>query len=261
MHQFRVILIALLGVVALHAAAQTAPPVGAITNAFACKLNKGKTYDNVWSTLEALANMNIAWRAGPDPAGSVFLWTPFRTSSDYDYIWGYNSTDLNRMGQDLEDYLASPGADAMEARMADTGDCVSMIAQSRDLRAGTIGNTADRVPDAVVETFACSYKDGQGPADLDRAIAYWQTDVEKIPSPGLKSYSAWLWTPYRGTTLDTQAIWVGAYPDIKSWTEGETSYFASKEGQAIDARINAVVQCRSSLWSGYWIVPPTAPAQ
>lgn len=261
MKQLGVMFVALLGVAALDAAAQTAPPTAAITNAFACKLKEGKSYDNVWASLEALANMKVSWRAGPDPAGSVFLWTPFRTASDYDYIWGYNSTDLNRMGQDLEDYMASPGAEAMEARLADTGDCVSLIAQSRVLRVGTLSNTADRVADAVVETFACSYKDGQGPADLDKAIAYWQTESEKIASPGLKAYSAWLWTPFRGTTLDTQAIWVGTYPDIKNWAEGDTAYYASKEGQATDARINAVVDCRSSLWSGYWIVPPTAPAQ
>jgi hypothetical protein len=255
------VLIVLLGLTVLEAKAQEAAPTAGFSNVFGCKLNEGKTLDNVWSTMEALAKMPIAWRNGPDPAGSVFLWTPFRTQSDFDYIWGYNSTDLNRMAQDLEDYVASPGAEAMQARLADTGDCASSIVTSRTLRTGTLSNTADRVPDATVETFACSYKDGKGAADLDKAIAYWQPEVEKIASPGLKAYSAWLWTPHRGTTLETDVFWIGAYPDLESWAEGDTSYYASATGQAIDARINAVVECRSSLWTGYWIVPPAAPAQ
>jgi hypothetical protein len=255
------VLLVLLGYVAFEAKAQEAPPTGGISNVFGCKLNEGKTLDNVWSTMEALAKMQIGRRNGPDPAGSVFLWTPFRTQSEFDYIWGYNSTDLNRMAQDMEDYIASPGAEAMEARMADTGNCVSSIVTSRTLRTGTLSNTADRTPDAAVETFACSYKDGQDAADLDKAIGYWQTEVEKIPSAGLKTYSAWLWTPLRGTTPETDVLWIGAYPDLANWAEGDTSYYASPTGQAIDARINAVVECRSSLWTGYWIVPPAAPAQ
>lgn len=261
MNQLRGILLVLMGFVTVDVCAQEAPPSPGLVNVFACKLNDGKSLADVWSTLEALARMNVPSKAGPDPAGNVFLWTPFRGGAPYDYVWGYGSTDLDTMGQDLVDYLAAPGSEAMEMKFAATGQCISMIATSKVLRAGTLGNSVDRNPDAVVETFACSYKDAAGVADLDKVVAAWQSEVEKMGSPALKTYAAWLWTPFRGGTGESDYIWVGAYPDVANWAQGDTAFYASKEGRAIDARFNAMGKCRSNLWAGYWIIAPSTPTR
>src|SRR5512139_3422991 len=106
MNKPSVILLTAIGFFATDTNAQEAP-APQIVNAFACKLNEGKTMDNVWSTLESLAKMNIPSQSPPDPAGGVFLWTPFRSGAPYDYIWGYTNSSLNSMSRDLMDYLAA----------------------------------------------------------------------------------------------------------------------------------------------------------
>ncbi len=258
MNRLFVILLTVTGLFALDVSAQDASRTQpGIVNVFACKLNPGKNMDNVWATLEALATMNVPTQNPPDPAGNIFLWTPFRSGAPYDYVWGYNNSNLNAMSRDLADYVAAPGMTAMEARFADTGTCIAMIAGSKVVRDSPIGGKADREPDAVVETFACKFKDGAGQKQLDETVALWQRDFAKIDSAALRTYAASMWTPYRGGSGESDHIWVGAYPDLKNWSQGETDYYESKEGAVIDARFDAIETCRADLWIGYWIVAPT----
>ena len=256
MNKPSLILLAAISLLALNTHAQEAP-ASQVVNVFACKLNEGKTMDNVWSALEALAKMNIPSQSPPDPAGSVFLWTPFRSGAPYDYVWGYTNSSLSSMSRDMLDYVAAPGMEAMEERFADTGKCISMVAQSRNVRTGAISNKAGRTPVAVVEAFGCDYAAGAGPKQLDEVVSLWQRDVEKIASPALKGYAAWVWTPFRGGTGESDWFWIGAYPDITDWAKGSTDYYASKEGAAVDARFNATNKCHANLWVGYWITAPT----
>lgn len=229
-----------------------------VSDVFGCTLRDGKTMDNVWSNLERLASMEIPSQAPPDSGFSIFLWTPVRSASDYDFVWGVNSSSVNAMAQGLTDYLAAPGAEAMGVRLGETADCVSGIVDSRQLRAGTLGNKADRVADALVEIFACTMNENATLEKRDQAIEFWQTEVENIPSSALKTFSAWLWTPFRGGTGEADWYWVGTYPDLKTWAQGSTDYYGSKGGQAADAKFNAVSACRADLWAGYWIIAPTS---
>lgn len=256
MNKLRVIALTAFGLFALETNAQESP-APEIVNVFACQLNEGKTIDNVWSTLEALAKMNVPSKTPPDPNGTVFLWTPFRTGAPYDYIWGYTNSTLNSMSSALIDYVAAPGVEAMEAQFDATGTCISMIATSQAVRTGALGTVADRNRDAIVETLACDYADGAGSKQRDETVALWQREFEKIKSPALKTYAAWTWSPYRGGTGESDWFWIGAYPDLKNWAQGETDYYASKEGAAIDAQFSAMGTCHGNLWIGYWIVAPT----
>jgi hypothetical protein len=225
---------------------------------FACNLHDGKTLTDAWATLEAFAKMNVVTTASADPGRAVWLWTPLRGASPYDFVWGVNSSSLLAMGQGMTDYAADPGTPAMTAQFAATAKCISVIVTSDQLQTGAIGNTADRKPDALVETFSCRLNDGVGLDAVDKAVAYYKTEVAKIPSPALKTYASWLWKPYRGGTGEADFMFVGAYPDVKTWTQGDTDYYGSKEGQAADAQFNATSRCTSAVWTGYWLVAPNA---
>ena len=67
---------------------------------------------------------------------------------------------------------------------------------------------------------------------------------------------ATIWTPYRGGPGTADFYWIGTYPDLATWVQGETDYVTSKEGAAADARFNDMSQCNSSLWAGYWVYAP-----
>ncbi len=233
-------------------------PTSGMSSVFACSLHDGKTINDAWATLEAFAKMNVMTTAAADPGRSVWLWTPLRGASPYDYLWGVNSSSLLAMGQGMTDYYAAAGTPAMNAQFAATAKCISVIVMSEQLQTGAIGNTADRKADALVETFACKLHDGVGIDAVDKAVAYYRTEVAKIPSAALKTYASWLWKPYRGGTGESDFMFVGAYPDVNTWAQGDTDYNASKEGQAADAQFGATSRCTTAMWTGYWIVAPTA---
>lgn len=222
---------------------------------FGCNVAQGKTMDNVWSTMEALGAVRSD-ATSEDAGYSIFLWTPFRGATEYDFVFGVTSSSLIAMGQGISSYYGSAEGQASGARFADLGDCVSGIVFSEQLAEGKLGNTADRTPDAVVESFACNVKDKSDRDDVVAANSFWQAQAAKIKSAAMDTQEAFFWTPYRGAPDGIDHLYVVTYPDLTTWAQGESDYLASKEGQAAEARFNSVGTCRSNLWTGYWIVPP-----
>jgi hypothetical protein len=181
-----------------------------------------------------------------------------RGALPYDFVLGVNSSDLVKMAEGFTEAVAAPGWEAWAQRFDATADCISGIVKSEQVRAGTLALTAGRTPVATVETFACSLKDDAKPGALESLIGYFKDNYETVDSPAAKTYSAWVWQPYRGTSGTWDFMFVGANPDFKTWAQSAQDYDDTKTGQAIDARFDAISTCDSSLWTGYWIVPPTA---
>jgi hypothetical protein len=221
---------------------------------FACTLPEGKTMQDVWSTLDELAK----FPRNKDPEFSIFFWTQMRGSLPYDFVLGVNSGDLVKMAEGLAEAVAAPGWDAWAQRFNATADCISGIVKSEQVRAGTLALTAGRTPVATVETFACSYNDAAKPGSLESLVSYFKSNYETIASPAAKTYSAWMWRPYRGTSGTWDFMFVGTNPDFKSWAQSAQDYDDTKTGQAIDAKFYEISTCQSTLWTGYWIVAPTA---
>ena len=222
---------------------------------FACNLSEGKTFENVWQTLEMLGD-NAGEAAAQDPGFGLFLWLPYRGSSDYDYIWGVTNTDLNTMAAGSAGYFESGTAALMQPRFADLGRCDSSISMTEQIRTGVVGTGEDRQPDALVETFGCQLKGGAGMDDIKKAVTFWQEQMDDIETPGNDSYDAYLLTPLRGMRAGIDFGWIGTYPDIGAFAQGTIDYNTSKGGQAADERFDKVSSCQSNLWAGFWIETP-----
>lgn len=237
---------------AVPALAQDAQPV----QVFACKLHEGKTMENVMALAEAYRS---AWPAlGDDPSAGAFVWTGFREATPYDYVVGFINASLTDMVSGLENYYGSGLGAGLDAQFTETGDCISAIVFSEQIRNGEIGQTGDDQPDALVETFSCTLNEGFGMSDVVEAETFWRGKVAELDSAAVNQFEAYRWTPYRGGTGESDFTWVGNYPDIETWAQGEQDWLGSPQGQASDEYINNVTTCVSGLWFGYWIVPPTA---
>jgi len=223
---------------------------------FACKLQPGKTMANVWALADAF-NAGMAKLENTDEGAAAFLWTSFRGATPYDYIMGFVNSSLKDMVTGLSSYYSSGIGAALDAQFVATGDCISGIMFSEQIKNGVIGNTGDHELDAVVETFGCTINSGSDMDDINAASQYWLEQVKAINSEATNKYEAYLWTPYRGGTGEIDFMWVGNYPDYATWAQGETDYYASKQGQAAEERFAKVSTCGSALWNGYWITPPT----
>jgi len=252
MRKLVTVMILALGAAAMGHAQESQP-----LQLFACKLNEGKTFSNVMGLAEAY---RTAWPkiGNADKNAGAFIWTPFRQGSDYDYIVGFINSSLTDMVAGLKNYYGSGMGAGLDAQFAATGDCISAIMFSEEIKDGTIGQTADDQPDAMVELFACTLNEGSNMDDVKAAEEYWRNQVADLNSDALKEYEAYRWTPYRGGTGQADFLWVGNYPDIDAWAKGEDAYEGSKQQKAADERFAKSSTCVSGLWNGFWIVPPAA---
>ena len=244
-------------------AQDAAQPVNSVLQLFSCSLNPGQNADDVWSLLEAVRDQAMSQGDAQGADLGIFLWTPFRGATDYDYIWGATSPDLVTTMQGLANYASSGGAEALGPRFQALNErCHSMIAMSEQTKVSSTpfnpANANDRVPDGLVETFSCNVRPGSTMADIRSATSFWQDQMKKVASENLAKYAGYLVTPYRGGTGEADFGWIGTYPDMVSFGRGETDFMNSKEGQAANARFEKVSTCRSALWTGYWVKAPGA---
>lgn len=94
-----------------------------------------------------------------------------------------------------------------------------------------------------VHLYACSYNDGQGPADLDKVITRWSKYADDT---GLEGYAAWTLTPYHfGPEQEFDVIWMGAYTDGNAMGKGTDSWLA--DGGELRAAFNKVVDCDAHI--------------
>jgi hypothetical protein len=237
-----------------NAQAEDATP-GGIAQVFGCTLQEGKSSDNIWSLMDSLARPGEN-DASTDPAFGIFFWAPYRSATPYDFVFGVLNSDLVAMAEGSVAYAASAKGQADGMQFENTvSDCDSVIVSVEELKEATIGMTADRTIDAVVETFSCSINEGSDMDDVHGSLDYWKAQLPKIDSAALDKYGALLWTPLRGGT-GSDFIFVGNSPDLKTWAEGTMAYDASSAGQAADKRFFQHSTCTSAMWNGYWIVAP-----
>ena len=90
-----------------------------------------------------------------------------------------------------------------------------------------------------VEHFLCKYNEGQGPADLEKAIASWSKFAD---DNGIDNYSAWTLTPYYySANQEFDVIWMGAWKDGNAMGAGTDTWLA--KGTANAAQFAKVVTC------------------
>jgi len=231
-----------------------ADPTTGVVQVFGCSLHEGRTMLEAREILQDLA-ANAAAAESADPRFGVFAWLPLRGSTDADFVMGVINSDLRTTAAGIAAFAQSEAGRTLVERMNATADCDSGIMASRQVADGTIGMTADREVDAIVETFRCDIRSGSSADDINKAIAFWQSQVEAIESEALESYDAYVWWPIRGGP-GNDFYWVGNAPSMESWGNGLQDYMDSAQGQKAQARFDEHSRCTSNLWAGYWLVAP-----
>ncbi len=113
---------------------------------------------------------------------------------------------------------------------------------------------------AVTEVFRCDFTGNNDAEDLDSAVSYWQSQLEKIDSPDLKNYFAAVLMPIRSNNT-ADFYWLGATQNLNAWARGNAAYMASDAGQAADARFQKISTCVSNLFFSENIYQGTPPGE
>jgi hypothetical protein len=230
-----------------------------VTLLYTCHVNQGKSGEDVLSHVQEFARI-----APPLDGRSAFLWAPaIGGGSGPRLIWGINYPSLTAYA-DLRTQIAeNPAFAAWQLRDREIMTCTSSMLISEQLRAGALSNPGKsregviiESPDAVVEYFRCSLRDGNSRADLDELIAGWRKVMEAIPSEAARTYSAWIYTPYLGVPAEYDHLWIGAYPDLPTWGRGEDAFMAHAPTRETYERFSQLSRCDRSLWQGYWLIAP-----
>ncbi len=95
------------------------------------------------------------------------------------------------------------------------------------------------------EFYGCTFKEGKGMADLDKAIETW-LKVEQVGS-----YKAVVLTPQYSNNPETpDFFWMGTWPNAVEMGKGTKHYFEDGAGKEADAAFAEITTCTSSLWWG-----------
>jgi len=90
-----------------------------------------------------------------------------------------------------------------------------------------------------VELYACTYKEGQGPGDLEEVISMWTSWADK---QGMEDYAAWTLTPfYYGNEQEFDVIWLGAGKDAVALGTAQDMYL--EKGGKIAQGFAEVLDC------------------
>jgi hypothetical protein len=99
--------------------------------------------------------------------------------------------------------------------------------------------SANQLTTAMFDTYACSYTEGHGPADLDKVVADWNAWMAANEA---EQYSAWIWAPFYFAPEDTvDFIWVGVAPDAETLERGHDDGLAN--GADIGSQLDQVANC------------------
>ncbi|MCZ6501401.1 MAG: hypothetical protein O6945_02680 [Gammaproteobacteria bacterium] len=113
---------------------------------------------------------------------------------------------------------------------------------------------------AVVEGFRCDFTGNNDAKDLDSAVSFWQSQMEKIDSPDLKNYFAAVLTPIRSNNT-ADFYWLGAHANLNAFARGNAAYMASEAGQAANARFQKISTCVSNLFFSENLYQGTPPQE
>lgn len=116
-----------------------------------------------------------------------------------------------------------------------------------------IAQEEDEPPYVVpVDTFTCSYKDGKGPADMDKATAAWNAWADE---KGVDNYAAVVLTPYYYGSDSFDVGWLGFWTSQEAMGAGIDAYLA--EGGDAAAGFAKVVDCDShEHWASIQVKSP-----
>ena len=90
-----------------------------------------------------------------------------------------------------------------------------------------------------VDLFACSYRDGQGPGDLDAVIDNW---TEHLNAQEVDTHQALTLTrQYYSDAQDFDVLWLGAWKDGNAMGQQRDNWNAT--AQEIEAQFDAVIDC------------------
>lgn len=242
-------LLALAGAFLFTSVEAAEPPI--VRETFVCNFNQGQDMDDLMSARDFY--LTQVEKLGLDPR-QHFVWTPFKVDVDFDFIWAANFPDLVTFGRESDQFMNSAEGRAAQERFDRVATCSSSLSQRWQLYQAPGEFSGDPGSPAVIGTFACNYRAGQGPDDLGDFMNH-ATDVVS----GLNredGYVAYAAVPMTGAGPNTRDVYFyGVQGTLEDWAERSVAIQTSEAGASLQRHLNTIFDCSSGLFFGQQVVP------
>jgi hypothetical protein len=235
-------------VMAPLASAADAPMVREI---YSCNFNDGKDMDDLMSARDYY--LNQMEKADQEPA-TAFVWTPFKAATSFDFLWANNNDNLMDYARRGDAFNASAEGQASMERFNSVATCTSSLAVRRQMFQAE-GELNDGSGGAVIQTFACDYRRGHGPDDLEDLVNHVSEVVGSVDiADGALGFVS---VPGVGASANSADLYFyNVNGSLEKWAARSEAFQAAPGTPALMRHLQTVVDCGSALFTGQRVVPP-----
>jgi hypothetical protein len=223
-----------------------AAETGLVREYYACNYFEGKDIDDLMSATEYLVEQIDALGIN---SGNTYLWTPYKTNNDFDFIWFNEYENLNVYGRQADIYDSSDRGAAAQARFDDIVLCTTGLVSHTQFWDG--GSLQVTNPPALVDSAACNLKPGKTMAEVGQAVDHYVRVLEESGDFG--AYTAFMQTPII-SSAGRDVFFFGVYNDVSDFAAGGTIMQTTEDGNAVGAHFLDLLSCDTSLWNAQIII-------
>ncbi len=222
-----------------------------VREVYLCSFNDGKDMGDLMSARDFyLKQME---KGGQEP-NEAYVWTPYKGNTGFDFVWANNNDNIMDFARDSDTFNNSAEGQATMDRFNTVATCDSHLAMRRQTFQAD-GELNPSPSGAVISAFACRYRRGHGPDDLEDLVGHVSEVLGGIDlADGAAGYVS---VPGVGSGPNTpDLLFYGVNGSLEKWAARGAAFQASADSPSLMRHLQTVVDCNGSLFYGQRVVPP-----
>ncbi len=219
-----------------------------VREVFVCNLLDGSDMDDVMAARDFY--LKQAAKAGYETP-EAFLWTPFKSFSEIDFLWFNNYASMAEFGALSDQAAASSEMTAVFDRFNQISECRSGLS-TRDLIFDG-GEPAVPNPPALIHSSGCNLQHGSRMDDLGDLTSHIKGVLGSVG--GYEDYLLYQGTPVTPGPNTPDVRFYSVHDNAADWATRREALQGSTGGPGLLRHFNSVLDCTTSLWNGQRVVP------
>ncbi len=222
---------------------------GRVSEVFACTFKEGKDWSDFERINQAFGEM-VKEIGGAADDFDAYVWQPYRGNVELTYVWAGYFANFRALGDQWQAVVDS----GMDAKIDELWDeletCVSGLTTVEVIYDSAEYPPAQQDPrsKSMLESFRCRLQPGKTLADVNAAVAVWQTHANKLGLP----FDVYMRTPIVSGSDYTHSYFV-THGEPSAYGANITAWRTHPDTAAIDAMLGEVQRCENALWRSWQV--------
>lgn len=222
-----------------------------IREVYACNFNDGKDMGDLMAARDFYLKQ---MEKGGQEAATAFVWTPYKSAMNVDLLWANNHANMMEFARRADAYNESAEGRASMERFDSVVTCQSNLVMRRQTYQAE-GELNPGANGAVINLFACNYRRGHGPEDLEDLVNHVSDVAGSIAlADGAVGYVS---VPGVGSGQNVaDVIFYGVNGSVENWAARSAAFQAAAGAPSLMRHLQTILECSGSLFYGQRVVPP-----